>query len=537
MVSPIKGSPLKRSTDELKTPPASPHKPLPSPSKKARFETSINGLSVEPISPHQSPHKRLNQAPENLAEKPSIARRNLNPLFLNEGVKSACAVAQTFLLRRKSSRSLEKNIAKGILIRTSTKGHLFLDAGYWKVQAEKLAKEQIEKGTATENEACEGIHEINHEILRSLHLAFAAEKDPKCRLKLLGHLIFKQIEMEDYGSLAISCDDYDRLLQILLKNKLTDAGNKFQEIFITQPLITAHYPKECADILLLKGLCALQACNFPDAVKIYNEAIKKCYMISIPEIHDDDHIYLLKISIIRLTIALIPAEKNDQLSLELLKLISGLQYLTGQIENALSTLQAQEELDPGSTLLRQGALCFRLERIDDAVEALTEALDYRYRYTTESFQDLLSLALKLQSVGVEINSEGMLRLSLEYFDWILSRPLDLGQRKHILTLKYQTCVLLKDYTAAIALRRFLRHLDPHNPAHLIFEAECCFKLGRTEQAVQLLREAYDLRINLSPEITESLLERVLDLISDDGSEDVVQAYTNWINDITQQMHD
>jgi tetratricopeptide (TPR) repeat protein len=509
MSSPIKGPAPKRFSSEreeievISSPQISPRKPIRSPKKPRTLTSSINGLPVEKqdLSPYKSPSKTISQTHLPTASYP---RRNLIHAFdaaekepprssllnslvsVEEEILNEAVVLQTpsspkteiipSILEEPKPAAAKPALRVINLFSLLTKreenarSFLPLDVEAWSREASNLN----EKGNQTE-------------AFRAWELAASgAYHMPKRQKEILVSLAIQQLEAGQYRDAILNCEVIDSL-----------------------------FPQDLTPALLIRGLCHLKLKNYEKCYQSFMEAIKKDESQSEEEqkrISEDEwKIYynLIEKSIHSLQIAKQDVAGNRDLILNFLELIYELQCANDKIQEALSTLEEQEEMLPGSTLMAQ-AFCYHyLELYEESLEFFKSTLQRRHEIPLPSFINLISAAAALKSM--DQSDADILELSKEYCSWALLEAAEKEEQEEALTMKYDCQFFLKQYWDAIATAQTLRALNPKSPSYLISQAFCYFKLEHAEEGTRLLEKALQFKESLQTLDREILNDCVMAL--------------------------
>lgn len=525
MSSPIKGPAPKRpisATEDIEvinSPQNSPRKPL-SPKKPRTLTSSINGLPIEKQdhSPYKSPSKALSQL-----HTPATAqtRRNLIHAFETTEKESPSSsslkslenvedenLEEAFVLQTPSS--LNRETIPSLLEKTKTitaqpasrmvnlfsfltkreenpRSFLPLDVEKWDTQASKL--------NAAENRT---------EAFRAWELAAAgAYHMPKRQKQILESLTIKQLEAGQYRDALLNCEVIDSL-----------------------------FPQDLTPALLIRGFCHLKLKNYEKCYQSFMEAIKKGESISEEEhkrITGDEwkvHTQLIEKSLDVLQTAKREVSENRDLTLNVLQLIYTLQCANDKYNEAIDTLEEQEEILPGTTLISQAFCYIYLEMHEDSLELFKSTLQRRQEVPRQTFRDLISAAAAVKNLSQ--GEADTLKISKEYCSWALHEAREEKEREEALELKYECEFLLEQYEDALATAQIVETLKPSSPTYLILQALCYFKLENPGEVTRLLEKALQFKDTL-PMLDRDILIDCVMALNFAGQYALAEQYFEWAN--------
>ncbi|MBS0649182.1 MAG: hypothetical protein JSS10_08175 [Verrucomicrobia bacterium] len=520
-ITPKRPLPATEDLESIHSPQSSPRKPL-SPKKPRTLPSSINGLPVEKQdrSPYKSPSKTLSQQ-----NQPTTAttRRNLIQAFeageeemlssplakclenVEKEILEGPNALQTLSSTKISSSVVEEpksgthqKIAKltprivnlvCLLAKKEANARSFLplDVEKWNTQASQL--------NAAENRT---------EAFRAWELAAAgAYHMPKRQKQILESLTIQQFEAGQFRDALLNCDALDAL-----------------------------FPQDLSPALLIRGFCHLKLKNYEKCYQSFMEAIKKGESLSDEEekrVTEDEwatHFDLIEKSLDALQTAKQDVLGDRNLTLGILAVIYKLQCVSNKYDEAIDTLEEQEEMLPGTTLFSQAFCYIFLELHEESIELFKSTLQRRHEIPRQTFKDLISAALALKNL-----SEGaadLLNISKEYCLWALLEAKDPKEQEEALEVKYDCGFLLEQYEDAIATAQTLENLKPSSPAPLLFQALCFHKQEDHKNVIRVLKKALKLKNHL-PKLDQDLLNGCVMALNFAGQYGLAEQYLEWAN--------
>lgn len=493
MSSPIKGQTSKRPLSEMSEKENlisltnSPQKPSPSPKKgRTVLAPSINGLPVE--KQVQSPSKL---APRRLIElfeesEPSHAKHDLIPAHFQAELAIAEDIEPIQIFKKILPAPTNWNITHLLAQREERLAPLRFNVNYWNEQATR--------------------QETASEILRCMSLAVAgANHNPKEQKKLLESLAIKQLASEKYNDTLATCDQIDRF-----------------------------FPEDFMSVLLIRGFCHLKLKNYENCCKYYRDAIEKSETLSSEEDENntptewESHSNLISISIVALKAAKKSEQASRDLTLDFLELIYLLQCTNNQLDEAITTLEEQEELLPGSTMIEQGFCYCNLNLPEEGIEMFRSALETQSGIflKPDPFIFLIAAARELKDQARSLNETDLLHLAVGYCNWALLQQKDRNEQEEALILKYECETILKHYPQALATVQSIEALVPKKPYYLIFQALCHFKLHQPEEATELLKKALESKSSIT-QIDVNTLSVCSHELFVTGQRSLSKSYVDW----------